>query len=173
MARSGLRMMPTFPLPSLKFRTAGFPQYGFKAGWSDSSSGGQFKRRRVTDATEAVELTAKICRPSSTSILCILPAYLTATSGQSAALDEIFPKAPKTVRDLAHFRTLKRTMSMLEVVDRCGEPDELGGSGLNIFIYHLDDGSLVAIGAAGVASPVLYGSHTETTGKTSSLFPKK
>jgi hypothetical protein len=35
MARSGLRMMPTFPLPSLKFRTAGFPQYGFKAGFSD------------------------------------------------------------------------------------------------------------------------------------------
>ncbi len=28
-------MMPTFPLPSLKFRTAGFPQYGFKAGFSD------------------------------------------------------------------------------------------------------------------------------------------
>jgi hypothetical protein len=37
MARSGLRMMPTFPLPSLKFRTAGFPQYGFKAGWSDKA----------------------------------------------------------------------------------------------------------------------------------------
>ena len=35
MARSGLRMMPTFPSPSLKFRTAGFPQYGFKAGVSD------------------------------------------------------------------------------------------------------------------------------------------
>jgi len=29
--------MPTFPLPSLKFRTAGFPQYGFKAGVSDSA----------------------------------------------------------------------------------------------------------------------------------------
>jgi hypothetical protein len=29
------RMMPTFPLPSLKFRTAGFPPYGFKAGRSD------------------------------------------------------------------------------------------------------------------------------------------
>jgi hypothetical protein len=29
--------MPTFPLPSLKFRTAGFPQYGFKAGWSDKA----------------------------------------------------------------------------------------------------------------------------------------
>jgi hypothetical protein len=28
-------MMPTFPSPSLKFRTAGFPQYGFKASLSD------------------------------------------------------------------------------------------------------------------------------------------
>jgi hypothetical protein len=35
MARSGLRMMPTFPLPPLKFRTAGFPRYDFKAGVSD------------------------------------------------------------------------------------------------------------------------------------------
>ena len=40
MARSGLRMMPTFPLPSLKFRTAGFPQYGFKAGVSDRACPG-------------------------------------------------------------------------------------------------------------------------------------
>jgi hypothetical protein len=30
-------MMPTFPLPSLKFRTAGFPHYGFKAGVSDKA----------------------------------------------------------------------------------------------------------------------------------------
>jgi hypothetical protein len=29
-----LQMMPPFPSPSLKFRTAGFPQYGFKAGVS-------------------------------------------------------------------------------------------------------------------------------------------
>ena len=28
-------MMPTFPSPPLKFRTAGFPQYGFKASVSD------------------------------------------------------------------------------------------------------------------------------------------
>jgi hypothetical protein len=34
MARTGLRMMPTFPSSPLKFRTAGFPQYGFKAGFS-------------------------------------------------------------------------------------------------------------------------------------------
>jgi hypothetical protein len=31
MARTGLRMKPAFPSPSLKCRTAGFPQYGFKA----------------------------------------------------------------------------------------------------------------------------------------------
>ena len=35
MARTGLRMMPTSPSPPLKFRTAGFPRYGFKAGMSD------------------------------------------------------------------------------------------------------------------------------------------
>jgi len=35
MALIGLRMMPTFPSPSLKFRTSGFPQYGFKASMSD------------------------------------------------------------------------------------------------------------------------------------------
>ena len=34
MARTGLRMMPTSPSPSLKFRTAGFPRYGFKASLS-------------------------------------------------------------------------------------------------------------------------------------------
>lgn len=34
MARTGLRMMPTFPPPPLSFRTVGFPQYGWKAGLS-------------------------------------------------------------------------------------------------------------------------------------------
>jgi hypothetical protein len=33
-----LRMMPSFPRPSLSFRTAGFPRYGWKA----SMSGGAF-----------------------------------------------------------------------------------------------------------------------------------
>jgi hypothetical protein len=36
-ARSGLRMMPPFPPSPLKFRRAGFPQYGFKAGLSDKA----------------------------------------------------------------------------------------------------------------------------------------
>ena len=34
-ARTGLRMMPTFPPSPLSFRTAGFPRYGWKAGISD------------------------------------------------------------------------------------------------------------------------------------------
>jgi hypothetical protein len=34
-ARIGLRMMPPFPSSPLRFRTAGFPQYGSKAGLSD------------------------------------------------------------------------------------------------------------------------------------------
>jgi hypothetical protein len=38
MARTGLRMMPTSPWSPLKFRTVGFPQYGFKAGMSDGPS---------------------------------------------------------------------------------------------------------------------------------------
>jgi hypothetical protein len=37
MARIGLRMMPPFPSSSLSFRTAGFPQYGWKAGISDGA----------------------------------------------------------------------------------------------------------------------------------------
>ncbi len=37
MARNGLRMIPTFPSPSLECRTAGFPQYGYKAGLSDGA----------------------------------------------------------------------------------------------------------------------------------------
>jgi ABC-type branched-subunit amino acid transport system substrate-binding protein len=36
-ARTGLRMMPTFPRPPLSFRTAGFPQYGWKVGFSDGA----------------------------------------------------------------------------------------------------------------------------------------
>ena len=136
-----------------------------------SLSGGEFKRRRVTDLSETVALTAKVCRANSPSLLCKLPGYMTTTSGQNAALDEMFPRAPKTARDLPTFRALNRTMSMSDVVRRCGEPDELGGSGIAIFIYHLDDGSLVAIGATGTTGPLLYANHIATTGKASALFP--
>jgi len=136
-----------------------------------SSAGEQFERRLITDVSEAVELTARVCRPNSQSVLCKLPAYMTATSGQNALLDLMFPKAPETSRDLADFRNLKRTMSMMDIVRRCGKPDELGGSGIAIFIYHLDDGSLVAIGATGATGPILYANHIETSGRASALIP--
>ena len=48
-ARTGLRMMPTFPPSPLRFRTAGFPQYGSKAGLSGGAfpGGAHVPRRRV------------------------------------------------------------------------------------------------------------------------------
>ncbi len=60
MARTGLRMMPTFPLPPLKFRTAGFPRYGFKAGLSDAA----FPARWF-----AIALRALCCHRDS--LLCV------------------------------------------------------------------------------------------------------
>ena len=60
---------------------------------------------------------------------------------------------------------------MSEVVHRCGVPDELGGSGIMIFIYHLGDGSILAIGASSESSPLLYASLIATTGKASELIP--
>ena len=46
-ARTGLRMMPTFPRSPLSFRTASFPQYGWKA---DFPSGAFLGDRRLKPA---------------------------------------------------------------------------------------------------------------------------
>jgi hypothetical protein len=46
-ARIGLRMMPTSPRSPLSFRTAGFPQYGWKAGFP---SGAFLGRQRLKPA---------------------------------------------------------------------------------------------------------------------------
>jgi hypothetical protein len=69
MARTGLRMMPTFPSPPLKFRTAGFPRYGFKAGISD----GAFPANWF-----AVALRALCCHPLP--LLCVRDDALVSTS---------------------------------------------------------------------------------------------
>src|SRR3954451_21595430 len=59
-ARTGLRMMPTFPRSPLSFRTAGFPQYGWKAGLS----GGAFPdRQRLKPAPGMRLLTAGLPSP--------------------------------------------------------------------------------------------------------------
>lgn len=138
-----------------------------------SSSSGQFKSTRITDESEIAGLTANVCRPKSESLLCKLPAYMTVTGGQNSALDEMFPNSPKTSRELADFRKLKATMSMTEIAHRCGEPDEVWGSGIAIFIYHLRDGTLVAIGATGATGPILGVNHIKANGKSSPLLPTK
>ena len=59
-ARTGLRMMPTFPRSPRSFRTAGFPQYGWKAGLS----GGAFPdRQRLKPAPGMRLLTAGLPSP--------------------------------------------------------------------------------------------------------------
>jgi hypothetical protein len=133
--------------------------------------GGQFKPQRITDPSDALGLTAKVCKPTIKSWLCRLSGYMTETSGQNEALDSMFPKARAASRDFAHFRSIKRSMSMTDVVRQCGVPDELGGSGIAIFIYHLDDGSIMAIGATDTTGPLLYANHIASSGKSTALFP--
>src|SRR4051812_48211914 len=59
-ARTGLRMMPTFPRSPRSFRTAGFPQYGWKAGLS----GGAFPdRQRLKPAPRMRLLTPGLPSP--------------------------------------------------------------------------------------------------------------
>ena len=63
-ARSGLRMMPTFPRSSLSFRTAGFPQHGWKVGFPS----GTFLDRRQLKPAPGVRCPRPVCiRPSCTS----------------------------------------------------------------------------------------------------------
>lgn len=116
-------------------------------------------------------MTAKVCKPGMKTWLCRLPGYMTATSGQGDALDAMFPKAGAALRDLAHFRSLHKGMTMADVVGQCGMPDELGGSGINIFIYHLDDDSVVAFGATDITTPLLYANRMTSDGKSAPLFP--
>ena len=59
MARIGLRMMPPFPSSPLSFRTAGFPQSGWKAGLSDGAL--PVVRERCRDVRFASAFRAPRC----------------------------------------------------------------------------------------------------------------
>jgi hypothetical protein len=98
---------------------------------------------------------------------------MTMTEKQTAAINAMFPKGSFAWREMAHFRNLKQSMSMTEVVRKCGVPDELAGSGTMIFIYHLFDSSLVVIGARDLTGPILYANHLLKTGKSFSLISAK
>jgi len=56
-------MMPTFPSSPLKFRTAGFPQYGFNAGLS----GGAFPFVAPVKPAPGIPVAAYSLRPSFVS----------------------------------------------------------------------------------------------------------
>ena len=53
---------------------------------------------------------------------------------------------PPTARTIEAFRRIEPQMSMKQVIDICGVPDEDTGSGIHIYVYKLSDRSLVRIG---------------------------
>ncbi len=79
------------------------------------------------------------------------------------------PNAPETARHIDAFRSLKRAMTMADVVRQCGPPDLDVGSGFYIFIYNLDDGSTVRV-ETGDLKRLLCVIHDEKSGKRESLL---
>src|SRR3954467_9688128 len=91
-ARTGLRMMPTFPRSPLSFRTAGFPQYGWKAGLS----GGAFPdRQRLKPAPGMRLLTAGLPSPFvHLRVGAVVPYCAGPPTGRCTALEGGSPSAP-------------------------------------------------------------------------------
>lgn len=78
------------------------------------------------------------------------------------------PGAPKTARSVQCFRTFSNNSAMADVVRKCGIPDEHQGSGIFIFLYDMEDGSVVAVGTADLKR-LMYMDHIEN-GRSSSLL---
>ena len=76
-------MMPTFPPSPLKFRKAGFPRYGFKAGISDAA----FPARWF-----AIVLRVLCCHRDS--LLCVRDDALVNTSAQADL--PLYPRGPRS-----------------------------------------------------------------------------
>jgi hypothetical protein len=74
MARTGLRMMPTFPSSPLKFRTSGFPQYGLKASMSD----GAFPECRSVKLTPSIPVQRPGLPPPFVHVLILQPSPIKA-----------------------------------------------------------------------------------------------
>jgi hypothetical protein len=53
---------------------------------------------------------------------------------------------PKTARQVSCFTSFEKASLMLDVVRRCGVPDQHTGSGIYIFVYYLNDCSTVTVG---------------------------
>jgi hypothetical protein len=132
---------------------------------------GKFTSKLISNWQERVDLTSDLCALKPANSLCKLRRYMTDTS-QPIPPQIIVPKAPRTARQVAQFGSLKRGMSMADVVRICGVPDEHQGSGVYIFVYYMEDGSIVTIGTSDLSriDDVI---HVDKAGRASSLLPEK
>ena len=85
---------------------------------------------------------------------------------------ELFPHAPEKAKTAECFRSLTPETSMYTVVQKCGRPDEERGSGLYVFVYHLQDGSSVLISTP-YLTRIGYVTYTDRSGNSSSLLRRK
>jgi len=56
------------------------------------------------------------------------------------------PETPKTAREVGCFASFKKDSMMIDVVRKCGIPDQHTGSGIWIFVYYMNDCSTVTVG---------------------------
>ena len=85
---------------------------------------------------------------------------------------KMFPNAREKTQSLECFRSLTPKMSVYEVVNKCGRPDEEEGSGVLIFVWSLRDGSTVVISTPYMDR--IYDAHlTDSSGKNESLLHTK
>jgi hypothetical protein len=89
-----------------------------------------------------------------------------------SVVEEMFPNAPTKADSSECFRSLTPRMSIYMVVQKCGRPDEETGSGIYIFVYHLRDGSTVAIGTSSL-DRIDHVAYTDASRKSYSLLPEK
>src|SRR5256885_13153943 len=78
-------------------------------------------------------------------------------------------RIPPTTRTIEAFRRIKPQMSMKQVIDICGAPDEDIGSGIHIYVYELSDRSLVRIGTPD-KKRLIYVAHVLPNGEARSII---
>ena len=84
----------------------------------------------------------------------------------------MFPNAPEKARTADCFRSLKPEMSVYAVVQKCGRPDEEIGSGMYVFVYHLQDGSMVGISTPELTR-IMFATITDSSGKRTMIVGRK
>jgi hypothetical protein len=82
------------------------------------------------------------------------------------------PDAPKTIRNVECFSSFTAKSAMTDIVKKCGIPDEHQGSGIFIFRYDMNDGSLVSVGTPDLKT-LLYVEHITNKRSTSLLQEPK